>query len=116
MYFPEDIWYMILHEYLWSKHNKYWLNFRSRDKLMLELTDKNAKNFTSKSLLVDSDERMNFNESSADEIMDRWGKKHNIEDMKFVYKNRKKKGVKVKPFNELLRSFYENGEMPDGLR
>jgi hypothetical protein len=48
MYFPEDIWYMILHEYLWSKHNKYWLNFRSRDKLMLELTDKNAKNFDNK--------------------------------------------------------------------
>ena len=48
MYFPEDIWYMILHEYLWSKHNKYWLNFRSRDKLMLELTHKNAKNFDNK--------------------------------------------------------------------
>lgn len=48
MYFPEDVWHMILHEYLWPKNNKYWLTFKSRDKLMLELTDKNAKNFDTK--------------------------------------------------------------------
>lgn len=45
MYFPEDIWNMILHEYLWPKNNKYWESFRSRDGLMLELTKKNVFKF-----------------------------------------------------------------------
>lgn len=45
MYFPEDIWRYILHDFLWPKNNKYWLTFRSRNKLMLELTKKNVKNF-----------------------------------------------------------------------
>ena len=40
-YLPEDIWHMILHEFLWPKNNKYWLSFKSRDALMLELTKQN---------------------------------------------------------------------------
>lgn len=48
MYFPEDIWHYILHIFLWPKNNKYWLSFRSRNRLLLELTKKNTKNFDDK--------------------------------------------------------------------
>lgn len=44
-YIPDDIWHMILHEYLWPENNKYWKSFRSRDGLMLELTKKNVFTF-----------------------------------------------------------------------
>ena len=45
MYFPEDIWQYILHEFLWPKNNKYWESFKSRDGLLLELTKKNIFKF-----------------------------------------------------------------------
>lgn len=55
MHFPEDIWLYILYDFIWPKNNKYWLRFRSRDKLMLELTKKNAKNFDDKTKALCSD-------------------------------------------------------------
>lgn len=50
IYIPDDIWNIILYDFLWPKNCKYWNYFKSKNILMLELTKKNLEKYDKKTV------------------------------------------------------------------